>query len=161
MTCQSLHSPRNIYGNTWCPAETPRVDNSCQFPNQWVQHCCPRGLNPRGEKRGTPIWVVNWEGDTPEVANAVFLKIFLNYSIVDFQCCWFQVQGKVIQFYMHICNWIYITEHTYMTMMWVCVCMYVCTYIFFQILFLYRLLQKIKYRSLCYTVGPCGLFYIQ
>ena len=36
-----------------------------------------------------------------------------------------------------------------------CVCVRVC--IFFQILFLYRLLQNIKYSSLCYTVGPCCL----
>ena len=30
-------------------------------------------------------------------------------------------------------------------------------YILFQILFHYRLLQDIEYRSLCYTVGPCCL----
>jgi len=30
-----------------------------------------------------------------------------------------------------------------------------CIYIFFQILFHYRLLQDIKCSSLCYTVGPC------
>ena len=29
--------------------------------------------------------------------------------------------------------------------------------IFFQILFLYRLLQNIEYSSLCYTVGPYWL----
>ena len=35
--------------------------------------------------------------------------------------------------------------------------MYVCVteYISFQMLFHYRLLQDIEYRSLCYTVGPC------
>ena len=32
----------------------------------------------------------------------------------------------------------------------------VCVYLF-QILFLYRLLQNINYRSLCYIVGPCWL----
>ena len=34
------------------------------------------------------------------------------------------------------------------------------TYIYiyiFQILFPYRLLQNIKYSSMCYTVGPCWL----
>ena len=31
------------------------------------------------------------------------------------------------------------------------------TYILFQIFFHYRLLQDIKYSSLCYTVGPCCL----
>ena len=32
-------------------------------------------------------------------------------------------------------------------------CVY--TYILFQILFTYRLLQNIEYSSLCYTVGQC------
>ena len=32
--------------------------------------------------------------------------------------------------------------------------------ILFQILFHYRLLQDSEYSSLCYTVGPCCLFYI-
>ena len=38
--------------------------------------------------------------------------------------------------------------------------MYVCVteYISFQMLFHYRLLQDIEYRSLCYTVGPVGYF---
>ena len=36
-----------------------------------------------------------------------------------------------------------------------CIC--VCIYILFQNLF-YKLLQNIKYSSLCYTVGPCCLF---
>ena len=31
------------------------------------------------------------------------------------------------------------------------------TYILFQTLFLYRLLQNIEYSSLCYTIGPCWL----
>ena len=30
-------------------------------------------------------------------------------------------------------------------------------YIYFYILFLYRLLQDIEYTSLCYMVGPCWL----
>ena len=34
----------------------------------------------------------------------------------------------------------------------VCVC--VCMYILFQILFHYSLLQDIEYTSLCFTVGP-------
>ena len=46
--------------------------------------------------------------------------------------CWFRVYSKV--------TWL----HTH----------------FFQILFRYRLLQDIEYSSLCYTVGPCCLFYI-
>ena len=29
------------------------------------------------------------------------------------------------------------------------------TYVLFQILFHYRLLQDTEYSSLCYTVGPC------
>ena len=32
---------------------------------------------------------------------------------------------------------------------------YIYIYILFQILFRYRLLQDIEYRSLFYTVGPC------
>ena len=38
----------------------------------------------------------------------------------------------------------------------------VATYVFisFQILFPYSLLQNIEYSFLCYTVGPCRLFYI-
>ena len=36
---------------------------------------------------------------------------------------------------------------------------YTCTYI--QILFHYRLLQDIKYNSLCFTVGPCCLSILQ
>ena len=32
-------------------------------------------------------------------------------------------------------------------------------YILFHRLFHYRLLQDIEYSSLCYTVGPCCLFY--
>ena len=34
---------------------------------------------------------------------------------------------------------------------------YIHIYIFFQIIFYYRLLQDIEYSSLCYTVGPCWL----
>ena len=33
------------------------------------------------------------------------------------------------------------------------------TYILFQILFHYRLLQDVEYNSLCYTVGPCYFIY--
>ena len=33
-----------------------------------------------------------------------------------------------------------------------------CAYVLFKILFHYRLLQDIKYSSLCYTVGPCCLY---
>ena len=36
--------------------------------------------------------------------------------------------------------------------------MYTNIYILFQILFLYMLLKNTKYRSLCYTGGPCWLF---
>ena len=35
------------------------------------------------------------------------------------------------------------------------VCVYI--YILFQLLFFYRLLQNIKYSSLCCAVGPCWL----
>ena len=52
----------------------------------------------------------------------------------------FQVYSKVIQLYIQL-YMIYIL-------------------ILFQILFHYRLLQDIEYSSLCYTVGPCCLFYI-
>ena len=41
----------------------------------------------------------------------------------------------------------------------VCVCVCVCTYILFQILLRYRLLQDTEYSSLCHIVGPC-LFYV-
>ena len=37
---------------------------------------------------------------------------------------------------------------------------YIYMYIIFQILFRYRLVQDIECSSLCYTVGPCCLFYI-
>ena len=40
------------------------------------------------------------------------------------------------------------------------VCVYVYTHIFFQILFHYRFLQNIEYRSLCYILGPFFVFYI-
>ena len=36
---------------------------------------------------------------------------------------------------------------------------YTYVYVLFQILFHCRLLQDIEYSSLCYTVGPCCLFY--
>ena len=76
----------------------------------------------------------------------------LKYSCFTMQCQ-FQVYSKVIQFYIYI----YIYIHTHM-------CIYIYTYIYnvpFQILFHYRLLQDIDYSSLCYTVGPCCLFYVQ
>ena len=34
---------------------------------------------------------------------------------------------------------------------------YIYMYLFFQVLFPYRLLQNIEYSSLCYTIGPCWL----
>ena len=37
------------------------------------------------------------------------------------------------------------------------VCVYIYIYILFQLLFFYRLLQNIKYSSLCCAVGPCWL----
>ena len=59
----------------------------------------------------------------------------LKYSYFT-MLCQFQVYSKVIQLYIYI-------------------------YIIFQILFHYRLLQDIKYSSLCYTVGHCFyLFFI-
>ena len=39
------------------------------------------------------------------------------------------------------------------------VCLCVCIYFLFQILFHYNLLQGIEYSVLCYTVEPCCLFY--
>ena len=41
--------------------------------------------------------------------------------------------------------------------MCVCIYIYIYIYIYFQILFPYRLLQKMEYCFLCYTVGPCWL----
>ena len=38
--------------------------------------------------------------------------------------------------------------------------LYIYTYIIFEIIFHYRLLQDTKYSSLCYTVNLCYLFYI-
>ena len=38
--------------------------------------------------------------------------------------------------------------------------MCVSIYILFQILFHYRLLQDIKYSSLCYTIGPYVIYFI-
>ena len=56
----------------------------------------------------------------------------------------FQVYSKMI--------WLYTHKHTHT---------YICIYILFKILFHYRLLQDIEYSSLCYTINPCCLFYIQ
>ena len=62
--------------------------------------------------------------------------------------CWFQVTSTEIKLHTHthaytLCMYIYIHTHTY---------------ILFQILFPYRLIIKIGYSSLCYTVGSCWLF---
>ena len=58
---------------------------------------------------------------------------FQNWSIVSIQCC--------VNFR---CTAVLHTRtHT--------------SYILFQIIFQYRLLQNMKYSSLCYTVGPCWL----
>ena len=79
-------------------------------------------------------WILNHYTTTKEV-----LIYFFNWSIVNLQFCLsFKCTTKWF-------NYIY---------------MYV--YIFFQILFHYKLLQDIQYSSLCYTVGPCCLpvFYI-
>ena len=70
-------------------------------------------------------------------------KIFLDWSIVDLQCC--------VSIYVkngRVCMYMYIRTHTPTH-----------THILFQILFHDDLLQDIKYSSLCYTEGPC-LFYI-
>ena len=37
---------------------------------------------------------------------------------------------------------------------------YIYTYVLFQILFHYKLLQDIDHNSLCYTVGPCLFIHI-
>ena len=83
--------------------------------------------------------------------------------------CQFQVHSKLIQLYIYIlhiytCTCIlhifihilYIFNYTYN---YTYLCMTI--YIVFQILFRYRLLQDIDCSFLCYTVGPCYLFYIQ
>ena len=56
----------------------------------------------------------------------------------------------------YICTYICVCVHTCMC---VCVCMLVHVYIYtlFQILFHCRLLQDIKYSSLCYIPSPCHL----
>ena len=42
--------------------------------------------------------------------------------------------------------------------------MFMCVYIYmeymFQIFFLHRLLQATEYSSLCYTIGPCWIYFI-
>ena len=58
-----------------------------------------------------------------------FIEVQLIYKVWQLQ-----IYSKVIQFCIHI--------HVY---------------ILFQILFHYRLLQDIKYSSLCFIVGPCCL----
>ena len=63
----------------------------------------------------------------------LFLPLFFFFfylSIVGLQRVF---QSKVIQLYIYIIH----------------------TYIPFQILFHYRLLQDTEYSSMCYTVGPC------
>ena len=60
------------------------------------------------------------------------LNYFFNWIIVDLQCC--------VSF-RYTAKWF---SYTYI-------------YLFFQILFHYKLLQNTGYRSLCYTVGPCQL----
>ena len=68
----------------------------------------------------------------------LFTYLFFYWSIVDLQCCTsFRCTAKWFSY-----------THTHI-------------YILFQIHFPYRLLHKIKYSSLCYTVGPCCLFYVQ
>ena len=55
----------------------------------------------------------------------------------------FHMYSKVIQLYIYV----YIVN----------IYVYICS---FSDYFHYRLLQDIEYSSVCYTVGPCGLFYI-
>ena len=82
------------------------------------------------------MWYIIYSENTP-FCNLIqiiifysFFWFFLNWSTVDLQCC---------------VNYCY-------TAKW-----FSYTYIFFQILFHYRLLQDIGYSSLCYAVGPCCL----
>ena len=66
----------------------------------------------------------------------IYIFLFLNWSIADFQCCisfWCTVQRSI---------------YTY-------------RYILFHIIFHYGLSQDIDYSSLCYTVGPCCLSILQ
>ena len=51
--------------------------------------------------------------------------------------------------YICVCVYIYIYIHTHI---------YIHTYILFQILFPFKLLQNFESSSLCYTVGPCWLY---
>ena len=63
-----------------------------------------------------------------------FLKLKKFWSIVNLQCCYFQVYSKLIQLYLLIFSYLF--------------CIY--SYIdFFQILFHYRLLQDTEYSFLC------------
>ena len=69
----------------------------------------------------------------PFMSDVFFINIhiLLKYSRLTM----FQVHSKVIQSYIH-------------------------TYIIFEIIFHYRLLQDIKYSSLCYIVNLCYLLHI-
>ena len=63
------------------------------------------------------------------------LVLFQPHLSIHFtMLCYFQVYSKVIQLHIHI-------------------------YLFFQSLFLYRLLQNIEYSSLCYTVTALLVMY--
>ena len=70
-----------------------------------------------------------------------FFNLFINWSIVNLQCC---VGFRCIaKWFSYIYNWIYILN----------------VYIFFfRFFFHYRLLQGIECSFLCYTIGSCCLF---
>ena len=82
--------------------------------------------------------------------NFNFLNLFLNWSIVNLQCCisfgctaeWFR--------YIYVCVCVYIYIYIY-------IYIHIYIYILLQILFHYRVLQDTEYSSLCFTVGPCCL----
>ena len=104
----------------------------------------PFPVGTRGNARegaGSNIIERSWDtSGMYEFFTYIFFLSFFYWSIVDLQCCVsFRCTKKWFS-YIH---------------------MYIYIFIFlFQILLHYRLLQDVEYSSLCYTVGPCCLFYI-
>ena len=102
-----------------------------KFENSWNQDSCTL---PK-------LMVMATEGQFFKIKAAPrslvfwFLKNFY-WNIVDLQCC--------VSFR---CSFKWFS----------CTYMYKYIYSSFYILFHYRLLQNIEYRSLCYTVSPCWL----
>ena len=73
------------------------------------------------------------------------ILFFLNWCLVDLQCCVsFRYTAKRFS-YARECTHTHTHTHTHRV-------------ILFQIIFYYRLLQDFEYSSLCYTVGPSDFF---